>query len=56
MAGQTAFTDSLLDYVRAVSLRDDDILHELREATVELPMGRAMQVLSLIHISEPTRP
>ncbi|MFF8911490.1 O-methyltransferase [Streptomyces olivaceoviridis] len=46
MAGQTAFADELLDYVRSVSLRDDDILRELREATVGLPMGRAMQVMA----------
>lgn len=44
MAQQTEFSAALLDYVRAMSLRDDEILRELREETFELPMGRAMQV------------
>ncbi len=46
MANQTAATDELLDYVREVSLRDDAILRELREATAVLPAGRAMQVMA----------
>ncbi|MEV0051591.1 class I SAM-dependent methyltransferase [Saccharopolyspora shandongensis] len=46
MAQQTEFSPALLDYVRAVSLRDDEILSDLRKETVELPMGRAMQVMA----------
>ncbi|MEV0263459.1 class I SAM-dependent methyltransferase [Streptomyces sp. NPDC050617] len=46
MAHQTAATGELLDYVREVSLRDDTILRELREATAVLPAGRAMQVMA----------
>ncbi|MEV0281359.1 class I SAM-dependent methyltransferase [Streptomyces sp. NPDC050610] len=46
MAHQTAATDELLDYVREVSLRDDAILRELREATAVLPAGQAMQVMA----------
>ncbi|WP_394617127.1 O-methyltransferase [Lentzea sp. JNUCC 0626] len=46
MAQQTEFSPALLDYVRAVSLRDDDILAELRRETVELPMGQAMQIMA----------
>ncbi|SDY18440.1 O-methyltransferase [Saccharopolyspora shandongensis] len=46
MAQQTEFSPALLDYVRTVSLRDDEILSDLRKETVELPMGRAMQVMA----------
>ena len=46
MAHQTAATSELLHYVREVSLRDDDLLRELREATAELPAGQAMQVMA----------
>ncbi|MFE7121016.1 O-methyltransferase, partial [Streptomyces sp. NPDC057654] len=46
MAHQTAATGELLDYVREVSLRDDTVLRELREATAVLPAGRAMQVMA----------
>ncbi|MGI5499110.1 O-methyltransferase [Lentzea sp. CA-135723] len=46
MAQQTEFTPALLDYVRAVSLRDDDILEELRQETADLPMGQAMQIMA----------
>jgi O-methyltransferase len=38
-------TPELLDYIREMSLRDDDILHDLRELTLRLPGGRAMQVM-----------
>ncbi|QMU77439.1 SAM-dependent methyltransferase [Streptacidiphilus sp. PB12-B1b] len=46
MAHQTEAGAQLLDYVRQVSLRDDDLLRELREATAELPAGTAMQVMA----------
>ncbi|MER5432234.1 class I SAM-dependent methyltransferase [Streptomyces sp. NPDC002588] len=46
MAQQTEFSPALLDYVRKVSLRDDEILSDLRRETVELPMGQAMQVMA----------
>ncbi|MFC5289822.1 O-methyltransferase [Actinokineospora guangxiensis] len=44
MATQVAVTDALAEYVRAVSVREDDVLRELREVTAELPAGEAMQV------------
>jgi O-methyltransferase len=44
MAEQLAVTPELLAYVRDTSLRDDDVLRELREQTALLPAGRAMQV------------
>lgn len=34
----------MLDYARAMSLREDDVLRELREETATLPGGSAMQV------------
>jgi O-methyltransferase len=46
MAEQTASSPELLGYVRDVSLRDDQILRELREMTAKLPAGRAMQVMA----------
>ena len=46
MADQLAVTPELLGYVRDVSLRDDEILRDLREVTATLPAGRAMQVLA----------
>jgi O-methyltransferase len=46
MAHQTSATPDLLAYVREVSLRDDDLLRELREVTAELPGGTAMQVMA----------
>lgn len=46
MAGQTALTGPLLAYVRAVSLREDAVLRELREETAAYPMGTAMQVMA----------
>ncbi|MFI9503688.1 class I SAM-dependent methyltransferase [Nocardia sp. NPDC052566] len=46
MADQIALTTQLTDYVRDVSLREDDILRELREETADLPGGTAMQVLA----------
>lgn len=46
MADQLAPTPELLAYVRDVSLRDDEILRDLREVTATLPAGRAMQVMA----------
>ncbi|MEV0696785.1 class I SAM-dependent methyltransferase [Saccharopolyspora sp. NPDC050389] len=45
MADQTGFSPELLSYVREVSLREDEILRELREETVAYPMGKVMQVM-----------
>lgn len=46
MANQVASSSEILSYVREVSLREDDILRDLRELTGELPMGQAMQVMA----------
>src|SRR5258708_10515176 len=46
MASQIDASESLLDYVRQVSLRDDEILRELRTTTARLPAGQAMQVMA----------
>ncbi|MFI0487625.1 O-methyltransferase [Actinomadura sp. 9N215] len=46
MADQIAASPDLLTYVRDVSLRDDEILRELRETTAALPAGTAMQVMA----------
>ncbi|MFJ6728042.1 O-methyltransferase [Streptomyces sp. NPDC091281] len=46
MARQIGSTDVLLDYVRDVSLRDDEILRGLREQTAQLPGGTALQVMA----------
>jgi O-methyltransferase len=46
MADQTGATREILDYVREVSLRDDDVLRGLRSETWQLPGGQAMQVLA----------
>jgi len=45
MAGQLSITPELSDYIRATSLREDEVLRSLREETAELPGGAAMQVL-----------
>ncbi|MEU1017187.1 class I SAM-dependent methyltransferase [Streptomyces sp. NPDC005900] len=45
MAGQLAVDETLLDYVRQMSLRDDDVLRELRAETAGMPMLQAMLVL-----------
>lgn len=45
MDGQTELSPELLEYVRAISLRDDGILRELHEETKAYPMGSAMQVM-----------
>ncbi|MGW2330192.1 O-methyltransferase [Streptomyces sp. NPDC001700] len=46
MANQVESSSEILSYVRDVSLREDDILRDLRELTGELPMGQAMQVMA----------
>jgi O-methyltransferase len=46
MANQLDLSHDLADYVRAHSLRDDDILRRLRETTAELPGGTMMQVMA----------
>ncbi|CAM5451904.1 Methyltransferase OS=Streptomyces alboniger OX=132473 GN=CP975_22805 PE=4 SV=1 [Streptomyces alboniger] len=45
MAGQLSLDEPLLDYVRQMSLRDDDVLRDLRAETAGMPMLRAMLVL-----------
>ncbi|GAB2934662.1 O-methyltransferase [Streptomyces heilongjiangensis] len=44
MAHQTAVGPELLEYVRDFSLREDDILRDLRLLTAGLPGGKTMQV------------
>ena len=46
MANQLQSSDELLTYVRGVSLREDEILRELREETAAYPAGSAMQVMA----------
>jgi|SRR5450755_2501013 O-methyltransferase len=46
MANQQQVSDELLAYIRAASLREDDILRELREETAAYPAGSAMQVMA----------
>jgi O-methyltransferase len=46
MADQTSMTPDILEYVRSVSLRDDEILSGLRSDTFALPGGEAMQVMA----------
>ncbi|MFJ1598670.1 O-methyltransferase [Streptomyces sp. NPDC088261] len=46
MANQIAAGPDLLAYVREFSLREDEILRELRRTTAELPAGEAMQVMA----------
>ncbi|WP_055550575.1 O-methyltransferase [Streptomyces kanamyceticus] len=45
MAGQLTVDEQLLDYVRQMSLRDDDVLSDLRAETAGMPMLQAMLVL-----------
>ncbi|GLU48164.1 O-methyltransferase [Nocardiopsis ansamitocini] len=45
MAHQVDANAELLDYVREFSLRDDDILRDLRGETSGLPAAQAMQVM-----------
>ncbi|MDH6626455.1 O-methyltransferase [Streptomyces sp. LBL] len=46
MADQIVATPEIREYVRAVSLREDPILAELRAQTAGLPGGSAMQVMA----------
>ena len=46
VADQLSINDEILDYIRSVSLREDEVLRGLREETHQLPGGRAMQVLA----------
>jgi O-methyltransferase len=46
VADQIETTPGLRAYVREVSLREDEILAELRAETAQLPAGRALQVLA----------
>jgi len=46
MAGQLHVTAELSEYVRRMSLREDEILRSLREETAALPAGMAMQVMA----------
>ncbi|GGU43650.1 O-methyltransferase [Streptomyces albospinus] len=45
MADQLILDDRLRDYVRQMSLRDDDVLRDLRAETAGMPMLQAMLVL-----------
>ena len=45
MAEQTSLSPEVLAYLRAESLREDELLRELREETASYPMGRVMQVM-----------
>nr|ADR01059.1 Noc-6 [Nocardia sp. ATCC 202099] len=42
MAGQVQLTDDLVEYVRAVSVREDDLLRDLRAETEAMPALAAM--------------
>lgn len=46
MANQLAAGSELLAYVREFSLREDEILRDLRRTTAELPGGESMQVMA----------
>jgi O-methyltransferase len=46
LATQTPITEKLMDYVREVSLRENELLRNLREETVRYPMGATMQVMA----------
>jgi len=46
VARQQQVSDETLAYIRAVSLREDDVLRELREETAAYPLGSAMQVMA----------
>jgi hypothetical protein len=52
MANQLQSSDELLAYVRRISLREDDVLRELREETAAYPAGSVMaeegQLLALL--------
>jgi O-methyltransferase len=44
MADQITMTPGLLEYVRVSSLREDEVLRELREETARLPAGTSLQL------------
>ncbi|SEB65049.1 O-methyltransferase [Streptomyces melanosporofaciens] len=46
MANQVGLPAALSEYIRDVSLREDEVLRELRETTAQLPAGTAMQVMA----------
>ncbi|MFI0820391.1 O-methyltransferase [Streptomyces sp. NPDC021098] len=46
MANQLGLPAALSEYIRESSLREDEILRQLRETTAELPAGSAMQVMA----------
>lgn len=46
MANQLDVSTDLLSYVRQVSLRDDEVLRDLREITMELPAGEKLLVMA----------
>jgi O-methyltransferase len=46
VANQLDVSADLLTYVRQVSLRDDDVLRDLRELTMELPAGDKLLVMA----------
>ncbi|MFJ9846667.1 O-methyltransferase [Kitasatospora sp. NPDC101155] len=46
MATHINATSDLLSYVRKISVRDDEVLAELRRETAALPAGEAMQVMA----------
>jgi O-methyltransferase len=46
MAEQIHASEALLDYARTVTLREDNLLRELRRETADLPGGTAMQVMA----------
>ena len=45
MAEQVDVSAALAEYVREMSLREDEVLRELREETAELPGGHSLQVM-----------
>ena len=55
MADQQRVSAELLAYLRATSLREDDVLRHLREETAALPGGSAMQVMAIREFNERLR-
>ncbi|MGW7002982.1 O-methyltransferase [Streptomyces sp. NPDC054933] len=45
MANQLGLSAGLSEYIRESSLREDEVLRQLRETTSELPAGSALQVM-----------
>ncbi|CAM3406262.1 O-methyltransferase [Kibdelosporangium persicum] len=45
MAGQISLNPDLFRYITRISLRDDEVLRELREFTAQLPGGDAMRLM-----------